>query len=89
MSTDEFSVHLSLRGIGAWLVTEYLKELGGQEMEPGLIAGAGWQASVTVGQPVYVGSIRLGVTEVAFSGEKAAVEAVRVGFEKKALRAGG
>jgi len=82
-------VRLNLRGISPWLVMAYLKELGGREMAPGLVAGEGWQVEVTLGKPAYVGSIRLGVTEVEFSGEVAAVEAVLVDFRQKALRAGG
>ena len=89
MDADRTSVRLSLRGIGAWLVTAYLTELGGQEMEPGLVVGDGWQVRVAAGEPVNIGAIRLGVTGVEFSGPAAAIAAARAAFEKKALRAGG
>jgi len=80
---------LSLRGIGPGIVSAYLVDLGGRELEPGKIAGDGWEANVTAGDPVSVGAIRLGVTEVEFSGESAALAHLREAFEMKVLRAGG
>jgi len=80
---------LSLRGMGVWLVIHYLVELGGREVEPGLVTGAGWQAQVWEGEPFRLRAIRLGVSEVEFSGEVEAVQQVQAAFEKKALRAGG
>ena len=80
---------LSLRGIGPSIVSAYLVDLGGREVEPGKIAGDGWEASVTAGKPVAVGAIRLGVTEVELSGEPAALACLREAFEMKVLRAGG
>ena len=80
---------LSLRGIGVWLVTLYLVELGGQEIEPGWVVGEGWQAHVVAGEPAHIGSIRLGVTEVQLSGEEGTVKAILPGLKRKALRAGG
>lgn len=80
---------LELRGIGPLVVSLYLRELGGRDIKPGWLEGNGWQAHVHQGQPVYVGSIRLGVTEVEFSGDEEAVERVRAAFEKKVIRAGG
>jgi len=80
---------LSLRGIGPRVVSAYLVDLGGREVEPGKIAGDGWEASVAAGEPVAVGAIRLGVTEVELSGEPAALACLREAFEMKVLRAGG
>jgi len=80
---------LILRGIGPRIVAAYLVDLGGREVEPGKIAGDGWEASVTAGEPVAVGAIRLGVTEVELSGEPAALACLRQAFEMKVLRAGG
>jgi len=89
LNIAEAPVRLNLRGISPWLVMGYLKELGGRERAPDLVAGDGWQATVTPGEPVHVGSIRLGVTEVEFSGEAAAVKAILADFKQKTLRAGG
>jgi hypothetical protein len=82
-------MRLSLRGVGPGVVSAYLVDLGGREVEPGKIAGAGWDASVTAGELVSVGAIRLGVTEVELCGEPAALACLREAFEKKVLRAGG
>jgi hypothetical protein len=82
-------MRLSLRGIGPGVVSAYLVDLGGRVVEPGKIAGAGWGASVTAGEPASVGVIRLGVTEVELSGEAAALASLREALEKKVLRAGG
>jgi hypothetical protein len=82
-------MRLSLRGVGPGVVSAYLEDLGGREVEPGKITGAGWDASVTVGEPVSVGAIRLGVTEVEVSGEPAVLACLREAFEKKVVRAGG
>ncbi|MEJ5198809.1 MAG: hypothetical protein WHX53_07785 [Anaerolineae bacterium] len=82
-------MRLSLHGIGIPIVTLYLTELGGRETEPGLIVGPSWQARVWAGEPVQLSALRLGVTEIEFSGEPAAVEQIVMGFQKKAIRAGG
>ena len=82
-------MRLSLRGVGPAVISAYLVDLGGREEEPGKIAGDGWEASLTAGELVSVGSIRLGVTEVEFSGELLAVGRLRAAFEKKVVRAGG
>jgi hypothetical protein len=80
---------ISLRGIGPRVVSAYLVDLGGREVEPGKIAGDGWEASVTAGDAVSVGAIRLGVTEVELSGEPAALACLCEAFDMKVLRAGG
>lgn len=82
-------MQLTLRGIGVPIVTLYLTELGGAETAPGLIEGPGWRARVWAGEPIRLHALRLGVTEVAFSGEPAAVEQVIAQFQRKAIRAGG
>lgn len=82
-------MQLTLRGIGVPIVVLYLTELGGTETAPGLIEGPGWQARVWAGEPVRLHALRLGVTEVAFSGEPAVVEQVIMKFQMKAIRAGG
>ncbi len=82
-------MRLSLRGIGVAVIVVYLADLGGVEKEPGLIVGPGWQARVWAGEPVRLHALRLGVTEVEFSGEPAAVEQVVMEFQRKAIRAGG
>ncbi len=82
-------MRLSLRGIGVPIVVAYLADLGGVETAPGRIEGPGWRAQVWAGEPVQIHALRLGVTEVVFSGEPAVVEQVVMGLQKKAIRGGG
>jgi hypothetical protein len=82
-------MRLALRGVGPGVISTYLVDLGGREQAPGEIAGDGWEARINVAEPVSVGSLRLGVTEVEFSGDPARLAGLREAFEKKVLRAGG
>ncbi len=82
-------MQLSLRGIGPWLVTLYLTELGGRDQGNGCVTGEGWRATIEKGEPVTVGSIHLGVTQVAIEGDPAIVDVIMAAFQKKAMRAGG
>lgn len=80
---------LSMRGVGPGVLTAYLLEMGGREAGPGQIVGNGWEAHLAAGEPVCVGAIRLGVTDVQFVGDEATLEVLRREFEKKTMRAGG
>ena len=82
-------MRLSLRGIGPGVVSMYLEDLGGRVQDPGSIVGDGWEATVAAGEPVSFGLLRLGVTEVEFSGGPDTLSSLRAAFEKKVLRAGG
>lgn len=82
-------MQLSLRGIGVPIIVAYLVDLGGVEREPGLVEGPGWRARVWAGEPVQMHALQLGVTEIAFSGEPAAVDRVVAALKKKAIRGGG
>lgn len=83
-------MRLSLRGIGVPIVTRYLEDLGAVEIGPGLLAGQGWQVRVWQGEPFQLYAIRVGVTELEFSGEDSAVvDKVVADFKQKAIRAGG
>lgn len=82
-------MRLSLRGIGASIVIPYLIDLGGQQMQPGLVVGSGWQAHVWQGEPFRLSALRVGVTEIEFSGEPEIVAKVIADFQKKTIRAGG
>jgi hypothetical protein len=89
---SEFTLRYTLNGIGPWLVSLYLMEVGGVAETPGVVVGAGWRAHVWAGAPFRRGALSLGVTEVAFSETDAgrpAVLAAAAAFEKKVLRAGG
>ncbi len=82
-------MRLSLRGIGASIVVPYLIDLGGVQTEPGLVVGSGWQAKVWQGEPFQLYALRVGVTEIEFSGEPEIVDRVITDFQRKAIRAGG
>lgn len=88
-ASEPLTMRYTLNGIGPWLVSLYLTEVGGQETAPGQVIGAGWQARVWAGEPFRIGALTLGVTEVELCGEADAVRAVVAAFEKKVLRAGG
>jgi hypothetical protein len=83
------SVRYSLNGIGLWIVTQYLIEIGGTAGAAGWVLGADWQAHVWAGEPFRIGALALGVTEVEINGTAGAVRSVVVAFEKKVMRAGG
>lgn len=80
---------LSLRGIGPRVVTAYLLELGGNQLEGGEVAGPGWRARVSACQPFQIGALRVGVTEVHFSGDPEAVTRIMARLQEKTLRVGG
>jgi hypothetical protein len=82
-------MRLSLRGIGPGVISAYLVDLGGRKQEAGKIVGDGWEARVTAGEPVSVGALRLGVTEVELNGDPATLTDLHEAFQKKVLRAGG
>ena len=52
---------IELRSIPLWLAESYLIKIGGEVVEKErLVRGDGWQARLTPGKPVALGSLRIG-----------------------------
>ena len=77
-----------VHAIPLWLLREYLEDLGGTAVSDTKITGTGWEVNLTKLPPREVGSLRVGQVEVAFSGDEAAITALKTQFWKKTMRAG-
>lgn len=80
---------LSFNAIPLWLMKEYLSELGATEGADNRLVAEGWEAVVSKGEPFRLGSLVVGVTEVEFSGDEAAIGTVLERLHWKTLRGGG
>jgi len=55
-------VPIELRSTPLWLMERYLLKLGGKVIEPErLVVGPGWEAHMEKGEPLKLGSLRIGV----------------------------
>ena len=67
-------VPIELRSTPLWLAESYLVKIGGEVVEKErLVRGAGWEARLTPGEPVALGSLRIGRHYLDISGESEAV----------------
>jgi len=73
-------------GVPAWLLVEYLVELGGQKSDERSIEGPGWTATATAA-PRPAGGMGIGRVTVTIEGREA--ERVMEELRRKALRGGG
>jgi len=80
---------LNFNAIPLWLMKEYLTELGATEVRENVLVADGWQAVVSKGEPFRIGSLEVGVTDVEFSGDNTAIEAMLEKLHWKTLRGGG
>ncbi len=78
-----------LRSLPAWLLCEYLEELGGVAGPSGAVSGPGWHATITQMEDFVIGSLRVGQIRLDWQGSEQAVEEVWPRIEQKLLRAGG
>lgn len=78
-----------LRGIPLWLLKIYLAEIGGEEQEPDLIQGVGWEIHLTQLEDFQVGSIRVGQVRLDLEADPTVYPALMEALDKKLLRAGG
>ncbi|HWQ84550.1 MAG TPA: DUF1952 domain-containing protein [Anaerolineales bacterium] len=78
-----------LRGIPIWLLSAYLVEIGGAELDSGVIAGQGWKIQLQQLADFQVGSIRVGQVRLDLEAEPAVYPALNEALDKKLLRAGG
>jgi hypothetical protein len=77
---------VTFSGVPAWLLADYLVELGGTQDEPGTVRGAGWTARL-VSSERKVGRLSLGRVTVTIEGGGA--EETMAALRKKAQRGGG
>ena len=88
---------MTLTGIPAWLVREYLGDAGGRRAADGVIEGtvvgtvngSAWRATLEDAPDRVVGSLRVGRVRLRITGDDAAVAAVWRSLEPRLLRAGG
>ncbi len=60
MSEYGYRFEREVRAVPLWLIADYLRKLGGTQVEEGVFRGAGWQVSVRAMEPVRVRNLRLG-----------------------------
>ena len=78
-----------IRGIPAWLMGEYLKELGAVDEENGRFSTPTVTAHVEQIEDFHLVSLVVGQIRFVLEGEETAVEALKKRLEVKLLRGGG
>lgn len=81
-------MELEIRGTDAAVIKGYLRDLGGRDQAPGLLAGDGWQAALTEGEYRFSRWVFPRVT-VTFDGEPGRVAEVVKRLRLLAFRGGG
>ena len=87
--TDQPAFEFTASGIPLWLMSEYLVELGGQQVTEDTVNGQGWQAHMSRVEAAHIGSLRVGRVHVQVYGDAQAIEKLRPALEKKLIRGGG
>ena len=84
-------VPIELRSMPLWLAESYLVKIGGEVIEKErLVQGDGWEARLTPGEPVHLGSLRIGRHYLDISGrDEAILEAVMSQLGWMLMRGGG
>jgi hypothetical protein len=85
----ETTVFTTVRGIPAWLLRDYLTELGGRTQDDDSVVGPGWRARLTQADDYALGSVRVGQVHLELHGQAGTVEQIRRALEPKLLRGGG
>ena len=78
-----------IRGVPAWLMGEYLKELGAVNEENGRYSTPSVTAHVEQIEDFQLVSLRVGQIRFVLEGEETAVEELKNRLEVKLLRGGG
>ncbi|NOX63690.1 MAG: hypothetical protein GXP42_17335 [Chloroflexi bacterium] len=87
---DQAKVHLEVRSTAPWLVEHYLVKLGGTVVEKErLVVGPEWEARIERGEPVALGSLRIGVTFLDLIGSETALRELMKSLEIWLMRGGG
>ena len=84
-------VHIELRSAPLWIVESYLVKLGGRVVEPKrVVQGDGWEAHMREGEPVALGSLRIGRGYLDIRGEsEVALETLMADLGRMLMRGGG
>lgn len=78
-----------MRGIPYFLLVEYLEEMGGTQVEEGIIQAEDWTVHLEKMQPFKIGSLRVGQSRLTIFVEEEAEADFISQFSMKTLRAGG
>ena len=78
-----------IRGIPAWLMGEYLQEMGASDAGNGRYTHPQWSATAEQIEDFPIGSLRIGQIRFTAEVEDAALEAFQKRLEIKLLRGGG
>lgn len=86
----EPTVHIELRSTPLWLMQRYLVKLGGTVVEQErLVVGPGWEARLEQGEPLRVGSLRIGVAYLDLFGSEETLEELMKTLGIWLMRGGG
>ena len=76
-------------GIPMFVMKKYLVDLGAVETEENVFAGDNWQGVLSRGEPVKVGSLKVGRIDFEITGDEAVLEELVEKLHWKTLRGGG
>lgn len=84
------TVHLELRSISPWQAERYLIKLGGTVVEKdAYVVGPDWEARLARGEPIKLGSLRIGTGTLDLSGSEEALRQLMRSLEFWLVRGGG
>lgn len=87
---DKATVHLELRSMSPWQAERYLVKLGGEIVEKGrYVVGPDWEARLARGEPIKLGSLRIGVGTLDLTGSEEVLRRLMASLEFWLVRGGG
>ncbi|HRQ37108.1 MAG TPA: DUF1952 domain-containing protein [Chloroflexota bacterium] len=78
-----------IRGIPAWLMGEYLQEMGGLRQGDGRYTHPQWSATVKQIEDYQIGSLVVGQIQFHLQADDAIIEPFQKQLDRKLLRGGG
>ncbi len=78
-----------VHGVPAWLLRDYLVELGGEAQQEGVICGPNWEARYHRIEDFRLGSLRIGRLALEIQGSPQALAQLIPALEMKLMRGGG
>jgi hypothetical protein len=79
----------TVTGVPAWLLRDYLVELGGSVAGDERVDGTGWSASLLPLEDRQVGSLTIGQVQLTLRGQPLEVARVQSELQKRLIRGGG